>query len=286
MSLHYVKIFRAYYWKNSIDLFVYGIFVLNRTPFIRSMLKVILVDDDVNDLRTMSEKLALCGSDISIVAKCFTVAEAVKAIHTIKPDIVFSDIEMPGLSGLQLPDFFDENDLGFELIYATSYSEFAVRAFQLSAIDYLIKPIDKTLLLKAVNKVRKKQNYQAKERAALLKENLQKQEAKRIALPYNGGVNFIDTADVVYLKADNVYTDIFLLNGSSLTVSKPLKELDNVLPKPQFFRCHRSYLVNLHMIKGYITTAGGEIVVKSGINIPLARDRKEEFISLWQKGGL
>ncbi len=249
-------------------------------------MKIVLVDDDANDRNALALKLAACGSDMQIVAQCANVPEAVKAIHTHKPDIVFSDIEMPGLSGLQLPEFFDENDLGFELIFATSYNEFAIRAFQLSAIDYLVKPIDDNLLAKAVNKVRKKQNYRANERAALLKENLQLQQAKRIALPYNGGVNFIDTTDIIYLKADNVYTDIFLQNSSSLTVSKPLKELESILPKPQFFRCHRSYLINVRFVKEYITSSGGELVMSNSEILPLARDRKEEFGSLWQRAKL
>lgn len=250
------------------------------------MLKIVLVDDDANDRTILASKLMACGDDLTVVAQCANVQEAVRAIHAHKPDVVFSDIEMPGLSGLQLPEFFDENDMGFELIYATSYNEFAVRAFQLSAIDYLLKPIDDMLLSKALNKVRQKHNYEAYARVALLKENLQQQGAKRIALPYNGGMNFIDTAEIVYLKADNVYCDIFLMGSRPLTVSKPLKELESILPKPRFFRSHRSYVVNIDLVKEYISSSGGEIVMKNNASVPLARDRKEEFILLWQKTNL
>ncbi|MFN8294224.1 MAG: LytTR family DNA-binding domain-containing protein [Chitinophagales bacterium] len=246
-------------------------------------MKVILVDDDASDIASLESKLQACGSDIKIVATCNSVPEAVKAIHQHKPDIVFSDIEMPGISGLQLPDFFSDSDAGFELIFATSYSEFAVRAFQLSAIDYLLKPIDTELLKKAVDKVRKKQNYQAHERTELLRENLVNEKLQRIALPYNGGVNFIQIADVLYLKADNVYTDVFLQSNSCITVSKPLKDFDKLLPKPQFFRSHRSYLVNVHLVKEYITAHGGELVMMNHTLVPVARDRKDEFMLLWQK---
>lgn len=241
------------------------------------------MDDDANDRAILASKLAACGDDLKVVAQCANVQEAVRAINAHNPDVVFSDIEMPGLSGLQLPDFFDEKDLEFELIYATSYSEFAIRAFQLSAIDYLLKPIDTVLLEKSLNKVRKKQNYFARERAALLRENLHQQETKRIALPYNGGMNFIDTADIVYLKADNVYCDIFLMGSSPLTVSKPLKELESILPKPRFFRSHRSYVVNIDLVKEYITSSGGEIIMRNNASVPLARERKDEFILQWQK---
>lgn len=246
------------------------------------MLKAVLVDDDANDLQSIADKLQRCAPDLTIVAQCANVPAAVKAIHAHQPDIVFTDIEMPGISGLQLPDFFSEDELRFELIFATSYSEFAVRAFQLSAIDYLVKPVDETLLAKAVEKVRKKQNYLQRERTALLKENLQAKDPRRIALPYNGGINFIDTADIIYLKADNVYTEIILQNAKPIVASKPLKELEALLPKPQFFRCHRSYVVNVQLVKEYVTANGGDIVMSNGTRIPLARDRKEEFASLWQ----
>jgi two-component system LytT family response regulator len=247
------------------------------------MLNVILIDDEVDDINSLSEKLASCGDDINISAKCRNIPEAVKAIHAHQPDIVFSDIEMPGYSGLQLLDFFNDNEVGFELIFTTSYSDFAVRAFQLSAIDYLLKPVDVALLKKAVDKVRKKQNFKLRERAELLRDNLASQMLKRIALPYNGGVNFIDTTEIVYLKADNVYTDIFLRNKSTITASKPLKDFATLLPKTQFFRCHRSYLINMQLVKEYITTNGGEIVMANGVLIPVARERKEDFISLWKQ---
>lgn len=247
------------------------------------MLRIVLVDDDANDLQSLTGKLQHCGADLQIVANCHNVPEAVKAINAQQPDVVFTDIEMPGLSGLQLLDFFNADEVKFELIFTTSYSEFAVRAFQLSAIDYLVKPVDEVLLSKAVEKVRKKQNYLPKERTALLKQNLADKDFKRIAIPYTGGVNFIDVADIIYLKADNVYTDIALKSAPVLTVSKSLKEFDNLLPKPQFFRSHRSYLVNLYEVKEYITAQGGELVMKDGSLIPVARDRKEEFITLWQQ---
>lgn len=242
-----------------------------------------MIDDDSRDLQALTEKLSHCGDDLYIVATCNNVAEGVKAINTHSPDIVFTDIEMPGLSGLQLLDFFDTDTVSFELIFTTSYSEFAVRAFQLSAIDYLVKPVDGELLKKAIEKVRKKQNFLSKERTELLKRNLADKELKRIAIPYVGGVSFIDIAEMVSLKADNVYTDILMRDSSALTVSKPLKEFDALLPKPQFFRCHRSYLVNLHEVREYITAQGGELLMKNGSMVPLARDRKEEFISLWQQ---
>ncbi len=247
------------------------------------MLKVVLIDDDAGDRQRLSGLLAAYGPDLQIVAICSDVADAVRAIHAHRPDVVFTDIEMPGISGLQLLDFFNAGDVTFELIFTTSYSEFAVRAFRLSAIDYLLKPVEEGLLREAIGKVRRKQNYAPRERSELLRQHLAEQQQSRIAIPYAGGVSFVDLADIVYLRADNVYTDIKRRAAGVLTVSRPLKDFDTMLPKPQFFRCHRSYMVNLQEVKEYVTAQGGELIMKDGSTVPVARDRKEEFIALWQQ---
>lgn len=246
------------------------------------MLKLILVDDDLSDLNLLEDKLKNYSHLAKVVSVCSTVPEAVKSIHHNQPDIVFTDIEMPGISGLQLLDFFNADKIDFELVFTTSHSEYAIRAFQLSAIDYLLKPVDGALLQKTMEKVLKKQNYKALERRALLKQNLAGSQAKRIALPYTGGVNFVDIADIIFLKADNVYTDLYSATSPMLTISKPLKEFEKLLPPAQFFRCHRSYIINLSAVREYVTVSGGEIVMKNNAVIPLARDRKEEFFATWK----
>jgi two-component system LytT family response regulator len=189
---------------------------------------------------------------------------------------------MPVLNGLQLLDFFNPEEVNFELVFVTSYSEYAVRAFQLSAIDYLLKPVDKELLTKALNKVRAKQNYQQQERFGLLKKNIETITPTKIALTVLNEVSFIDLSEIIYLKADNVYTEFYLANKDTRIISRPIKEYEKMLVGKDFFRTHRSYLINLNQVKTYSKTEGGFIVMSNGHIVNLARERKEEFLKAWQ----
>lgn len=246
------------------------------------MIKVVIIDDEQSEIFALQQKLQLHCNDIEIVATCRNVSEAVRAIHKFSPQIVFSDIEMPELSGLQLLDFFEADELNFELIFVTSYSEYAVRAFQLSAIDYLLKPVDEKLLIAAIDKVRKKQNIMQRERNVILKENLEKKPIEKIALSMASGVNFLSITDIIFLKADNVYTEVIVNNTPKIVVSKPLKDFEKLLPKSTFFRCHRSYIVNLNFVKEYIAAEGGDLLLSNGSILPVARDRKSEFYERWK----
>jgi two-component system LytT family response regulator len=219
---------------------------------------------------------------VEVVAEASNVSEGVKMIRKFQPDIVFSDIEMPVLNGLQLLDFFNPEEVNFELVFVTSYSEYAVRAFQLSAIDYLLKPVDKELLTKALNKVRAKQNYQQQERFGLLKKNIETITPTKIALTVLNEVSFIDLSEIIYLKADNVYTEFYLANKDTRIISRPIKEYEKMLVGKDFFRTHRSYLINLNQVKTYSKTEGGFIVMSNGHIVNLARERKEEFLKAWQ----
>jgi two-component system, LytTR family, response regulator len=258
--------------------------VLSHNKIIRReimKLNAIIIDDESkarNELRSLI--VDLCP-DVTILDEAENVKDAVKLIHKHKPDIVFSDIDMPGLTGLQLLDFFNEEELTFELIYVTAYSEYAVNAFQLSAIDYLLKPAQSNLLQKAVEKVQLKQNYKGTERLAVLKENLSN-DFSRIALTLADGVQFVEINDILYLKAENVYTEVYMIDGSKILVSKPIKIFEKMLEtNPFFFRSHRSYLINIRHIKQYIKTDGGVAIMDNDTEVPIARDRKDEFIKSW-----
>jgi two-component system LytT family response regulator len=207
------------------------------------------------------------------------VPSGVKAINQYKPDIVFSDIDMPGYNGFQLLEFVDKAN--FELIYCTGHDEFALKAFEVSAVDYLLKPIQISQLVNAVNKAIKLCNSatpQSTERFDTLRENLKANTLKKIALPVSDGLIFIDIDNLMYLEADGAYTNVFLLDGNKLLISKKLKEFENILSNNKnFFRTHRSYIINVACIKQYIKSDGGSIMLQNNISIPVARERKEEF---------
>lgn len=237
----------------------------------------VIIDDEAKARRIMEALLAESCPEVKVLASAEDVLSGIKAISKHKPDIVFLDIEMPGYTGFQLLDFFDEID--FEVIFTTAYSEYAVQAFQVSAVDYLLKPIQMDQLKHAVDKVGKLQGktLRNRERLEVLKENMDAHQVTRIALPTSNGLVFISTQEVIYFEADGSYTNIFLVNGNKLLISKKIKEFEVMLVKdPRFFRTHRSYLVNMHRIKQYIRQ-DGLVKMENNEVVHLSRERKDEF---------
>jgi two-component system LytT family response regulator len=239
----------------------------------------IIIDDEPKARQILQTLLEENCPEINIVAQAEDVPSGVKAINQHKPAIVFSDIDMPSYNGFQLLEFVDKAN--FELIYCTGHDEFALRAFEVSAVDYLLKPIQISQLVNAVNKAIKLCNSntpQTAERFDTLRENLKDSVLKKIALPVADGLIFIDIDDLMYLEADGAYTNVFLNDGNKLLISKKLKEFENILTNNKnFFRTHRSYIINTSCIKQYIKSDGGSIVLQNKVSIPIARERKEEF---------
>jgi two-component system LytT family response regulator len=240
------------------------------------MLKAIIIDDEENARITLAGLLAEYAPGVEILAQCVNVPEGVLAINKHNPDLVFLDVEMPEYSGFELIDFF--KDITFEIIFVTAYSQYAIRAFEVSAVDYLLKPVEIDSLKAAIEKANKKRDLaNVMQRLQLMKNAYAGHDIQKIALPMSNGLLFVDISQIVLFEADRVYTNVFLSDGSRLTVSKPMRTFEDVLiGRPFIFRPHRSYLVNLHHIKKYLK---GEsmIVTDNNMNIPVARDRKADF---------
>ncbi len=241
------------------------------------MLNCVIIDDEGKARRILEAMLKEHCPELQVVATAEDVPSGVKIIQKHNPDIIFLDIEMPGYTGFQLLEFFENP--GFEVIFTTAYSEYALQAFQVSAVDYLLKPIQINQLKIAVEKaIRMHSNSQVIERLAALKENIEEKTLQKIALPVSDGLRFVPLKDILYLKADGSYTNIFLTDGNRILISKKIKEFENILsPKNNFYRTHRSYIVNLARIKNYIRQDGGYIVMENGEEVDLSRERKDEF---------
>ena len=163
------------------------------------MIRAIIIDDEERARRVLEKLLSDYCEDVEVVATCSNVPDAVRKINELNPDVVFCDIEMPDFSGLELLSFFKE--VNFELIFATGYSEFAIQAFEMSAIDYLLKPIQIEKLENAVDKLKKKlQHSTMHDRLETLKENLQENVIHKIALPISDGLIFIDVVKISLLE--------------------------------------------------------------------------------------
>jgi two-component system LytT family response regulator len=246
-------------------------------------MRTLIIDDETLARDNLKQLFNSLTNEIDVIGEASGVAEGVKLIRKHKPDIVFCDIEMPVLNGLQLLDFFEPEEVNFELIFATSHSEFAIQAFRLSAIDYLLKPIDPDHLQSAINKVAGKLSAHKSERFQLLKENVSQPIPRKIAIPKQDGYVFIEIDNIVWLKADNVYTDVALKNGQKIVVSRTLKEFEKSLPEKLFFRSHRSYIINKNEIIGYSKSEGGFVVMSDHNNIPLSTEKREDFTAFWSE---
>jgi two-component system LytT family response regulator len=245
-------------------------------------LKAVIIDDEEGARFMLASLLKDYCPEIEVVASCSNVPDGVLAINKYDPQLVFLDIEMPEYNGFELINFFKEID--FEIIFITAYSQYAVQAFEVSAIDYLLKPLDVEQLKKAVSKVKEKTSYSnIQERLDLMKSVYGGEQIQKIALPLGDGLAFVDVNDVVFFEAERSYTHVFLRDHNKFLISKPMRFFEDLLEhREQFFRLHRSYLINLNFVKKY-TRKESMVVMDNQTAIPLARNKKQEFEQVLKK---
>ena len=242
------------------------------------MLTAIIIDDEAAARNVLKEMIETSGAEVQILEMAEDVPTGVIAIKKHQPDFIFLDVEMPRYNGFQLLKFFD--DINFDIIFATAYSEYAVQAFQISAVDYLVKPIQMEYLLAAIERV--KQNYAgSRERYNVLKNNTQAAAIQRLALPVSNGLFFTNINDILYIEAEGSYCNFYFSDGKKMLVSQKIKVFETILkPAGIFFRTHRSFIVNLKKIKQYIKSDGGYIVMENEQSIPISRELKDDFLQI------
>ena len=245
----------------------------------RTKLRALIIDDSPQARKLLLLMLHDLAEDIDIVGQAEDVEEGLKLIQDMQPDALFLDIEMPDYNGFELLDFFKE--INFEIIFATAYSQYALKAFEVSAIDYLLKPIDIDQLKIAVNKAAEKRNQSnIMQRLELLKETYKGEEIRKIALPMSDGLLFVDVNEIIHFEADRAYTHVYMKNGSKLTVSKPMRVFEDILDnRTFFFRPHRSYLINLNYLRKY-NRGESLIVMDNQVVVNISREKKAEFDAL------
>jgi len=225
----------------------------------------------------MNIKLNQHCQEIEIVGKASNAPEAFKLIVNKKPDIVFLDIAMPGESGFDLLQKFDKID--FEVIFATGFNEYALDALKVSAVDYILKPINTEDLVKAVQKASINiSNKQKVERYEVLKHNINnvgKQDTK-IALASTEAYDFVKVSDIIRCEGWQKYTKIHLSNGTTTVSSYNIGVYKDMLQSYGFYSCHKSHLINEHHIDKYLKE--GSVIMSDGSHVPVARRKKEEFL--------
>lgn len=240
------------------------------------MLQILLVDDEIDALEALEWKLKNYIDDVEITT-CNSPIKAIDIINNEKPDVVFLDIQMPEMDGFTMIEKLDNRD--FNLIFTTAHDEFALKAIKVSAIDYLLKPVDKDELQEAIKKIEtsnKGGGDLLEDKLQLLLQNLN-DNSDKVNISADGKVYLIDRDDVIMLKSDKSYTTIFLKSEQQILVSKTLKEVEKKFNTPQFFRVHNSYLINLNHVKEYLKGLGGELIMTNGLTASISRNRKAEL---------
>ncbi|MES2556515.1 MAG: response regulator transcription factor [Bacteroidota bacterium] len=239
-------------------------------------IRAILVDDEESARDVLSNLLARFCPEVELLEKCTNVESAVKAIHQHQPDVVFLDIEMPNYAGYEIVHFFDE--VQFEIIFVTAYDSYALRAFEVSAVDYLLKPIDIERLTQAVSKVQQTVDLkQLAQRYSLLGETLQTNELKSIIVAEKGYQEIIQLADIVAIEAQESYSYIHTVSGKKYMASKHLKHFERVFEgQSVFLRVHKSWIINKTMVLNYSKT-DLTINLETGISAKLSKYKKVEF---------
>lgn len=241
-------------------------------------MKAILIDDEKHARVNLKLIIKEYLPEIEIVSECENLPEGVKAIRKTNPDLVLLDIEMPGHSGLELLDFFDEDETNFHIIFTTAYNEYAMQAFKFSAVDYLLKPINPEELLKAVKRLKKQ--IDKIENLKLLKANLFREKIERIAIPSANSFIFVDISDIIYIKAEGAYSEVFCKNSQKHLVSRNLKNFEDILCENEnFCRVHKSFIINLNFVSAYHKSNGGSIELKNlKMDIPIATDKAYKIL--------
>lgn len=243
-------------------------------------IKAIIIDDEQRARTLLSGMIGEYASDVEVIAESEDLPNGVKAIRKHKPDLVFLDIEMPGHSGLELLDFFNEDEVHFDIIFTTAYSNYAIQAFKLSAIDYLMKPIEEKELKDAIERFRRKnKDHHPGLDYAVLRENLNRESNSKIAVPSGNSIKFIEPDSICFLKAEGSYTEINFTDGTKLVVSRTLKNFEDIFnSNSRFCRCHKSFIINTNCIKEYVKGDGGYLLTNSNQHISVSPDRVDDIL--------
>lgn len=238
-------------------------------------IRSVIIDDEPHNLENLKGLIALYCPNVDVVAMAASAKEGREIILREAPDLVFLDIEMPGANGFAMLE--DLGKVNFQIVFVTAYSKYTLKAIKACALDYLMKPVDVKELVEAVAKVSEVLNTQKEnKKLKVLVNNLRSiNEPQKIALPTAEQLYFVSTKDIIRCQSDNNYTKFFLANGTSILVSKTLKEWDELLDPSLFIRTHQSHLINKNYVSSYVKKDGGYILMKDGSHISVSKQRKE-----------
>jgi two-component system, LytTR family, response regulator len=243
------------------------------------MIRSVIIDDEQHCVRSLLSDLQKHCPSIEVIDTCSSAKEGIMSIKKLNPDLIFLDVEMPWMNGFEMLEVLGE--VNGSIIFTTAHDLFAAKAFRISAIDYLLKPIDAHDLKVAVSKVEKKldEGSSLEHISNLLRNMKQPIAGQKIALPQREGYEFVDVASIIYCHADGAYTKIFIEDKKQMLISRTLGDIEELLPPELFQRVHHSSLVNVSYITQFLRTDGGYVILKNGEKISVSKSRKELLIA-------
>ena len=244
------------------------------------MIRCVIVEDEEMARQVLKSLLAQYCPDVMICAEADDITSGQERIEALRPDLVFLDIEMPGGSGFKLLN--NIKDVDFEVVFITAYEQFAIKAIRHDALDYLLKPVDPKELVAAVEKVKDaKYKKTLKRQYDTLLKNIDPEQlvVKKISISTSDKIHLIEVDDIIRCESDNYYTIIYFKDGTSLLVSKTLKEMEQKLEEYDFVRTHKSHLVNMRCIMNFIKDEM-MVVMTDGVKVPVSKRKKEKIVEV------
>lgn len=246
------------------------------------MITAILIDDDKNLREGMKKLLDLFAPTIKIIGEADSVASGIAAMDTLRPQVVFLDIQLNDGTGFDILEKATEinNAITSHIVFITAHEQYAIKAFRFSALDFLLKPVDPEELQKVIQKIEKvverKNDFS---HIDLLLENIRKNvdNFKRIALSTSDGIHLFDISDIILCESEDNYTKFYIKNHKPILISKTLKEYEELLAEHNFERIHQSHLINLKYLKSYIKSDGGYVVMADGSRLSISQRKRERL---------
>ncbi len=243
---------------------------------------ILIIDDEVKARSLLRSILSENCEAVTEILEAGNLIDGVNLIREQRPKLVFLDIEMPQERGTEIFKYFNKNEIDFEIVFATAYDRYALKAFEMNAVDYILKPLRPRRVIELVEKIYKTTEADSiNEKLEELRNSLKNNTFKKIGLPMQDGILFVHLDEIIHLEADGMYTRFYTKSDGEQIVSKPLRHFEYILESGKgFYRPHRSHIFNIHFIKQYIKKDGNYVVLENDHIIPITRDKRDEFLQL------
>lgn len=240
-----------------------------------NIITAVIVDDERNVREGLYGIINKYCSNIKVLGLANSADQGINLIKDTNPDLVFLDVQMPGKTGFDM--LKEIPHINFDVIFVTSYDQYALKALKYSALDYLIKPVNIADLQMAISKF----NKENKENISVLLENLKNPlGSQKIVIKHSKGIRYAYDLEIIRCQSDGNYSLVFFKDETTLLVAKTLKDFEELLPMNTFIRVHQSHIINMQFVKSYIKGRGGNLEMYDGSIIAVARSRKKEILDL------